>query len=254
MTSTSAHKRRTISIIKKVAVAAVWLALWQAAFLLVRQEILLPSPAHTLARLWALAQTGEFWAASLMSLLRIVEGFVLGVVVGTLLGVLTAASSVLYAFFHPAITVIKSTPVASFIILALVWIKKPGVPVFIAFLMVLPIIWANVSEGIRQTDKDLLEMAKVFRFSRKSLFSKVYVPAVLPYFFAGCTTSLGLAWKAGIAAEVLSLPTGSIGANLYYSKIYIETVDLFAWTMAVIFMSILLERLLVSLLNKLKNR
>ncbi|NLX93827.1 MAG: ABC transporter permease subunit [Clostridiales bacterium] len=254
MTSTSAHKRRTVLIIKKVAVAAVWLTIWQAAYLLVRQEILLPSPWQTLARLWELAQTAEFWTASLLSLLRIVEGFVLGVVAGTLLGVLTAASSVLYEFFHPAITVIKSTPVASFIILALVWIKKPGVPVFIAFLMVLPIIWANVSEGIRQTDKYLLEMAKVFRFSRKALFAKVYIPAVLPYFFAGCTTSLGLAWKAGIAAEVLSLPAGSIGSKLYYSKIYIETIDLFAWTVAVILLSILLEKLLISLLNKFKNR
>ncbi len=254
MTSTSAHKRRTILIIKKAAVAVVWLAVWQVAFVLVRQEILLPSPAQTIARLWALAQTGEFWTSSFMSLLRIVEGFVLGVAAGAVLGVFTAASSVLYEFFHPAIAVIKSTPVASFIILALVWIKKPGVPVFIAFLMVLPIIWANVSEGIRQTDKDLLEMAGVFRFSRRNLVSKVFVPSVLPYFFAGCTTSLGLAWKAGIAAEVLSLPADSIGTKLYYSKIYIETVDLFAWTVAVIIMSILLEKLLVFLLDKLKTR
>jgi NitT/TauT family transport system permease protein len=254
MISTTRTKRGIPAVIKNALVAALWLAAWQGAYLLVRQEILLPSPAHTFGRLWELSQTMEFWKASVMTLLRIVEGFVLGVAAGTLLGVLTAFSSVLYDFFHPAISVIKATPVASFIILALVWIRKPSVPVFIAFLMVLPIIWANVSEGIHQTDKGLLEMAKLFRFSRRNLIVKVYVPGTLPYFFAGCTTSLGLAWKAGVAAEILSLPADSIGTKLYYSKIYIETVDLFAWTAAVIIMSILLEKLLVILLNKIKGK
>jgi len=253
MTSTTAHKPRIPSFLRKLAVAAVWLAVWQLAYMAVRQEILLPSPVQTVLTLWGLGHLGEFWISALMSLFRIVEGFVLGVAAGAVLGVLTARFSLLYDFFHPAISVIKSTPVASFIILALVWIKKPGVPVFIAFLMVLPIIWANVSEGIHQTDGDLLEMASLFRFSRKKLVSKVYVPSTLPYFFAGCTTSLGLAWKAGIAAEILSLPAHSIGSQLYYSKIYIETPDLFAWTAAVIIMSITLEKLLVLLLNKIKN-
>jgi NitT/TauT family transport system permease protein len=253
MTSITEHKPRIPSLLRKLAVAAVWLAVWQAAYMAVRQEILLPSPAQTALTLWGLGRLSDFWISALMSLMRIVEGFIFGVAAGAVLGVLTARFSLLYDFFHPAISVIKSTPVASFIILALVWIKKPGVPVFIAFLMVLPVIWANVSEGIHQTDKDLLEMASIFRFNRKNLVSKVYVPSTLPYFFAGCTTSLGLAWKAGIAAEILSLPAHSIGSQIYYSKIYLETPDLFAWTAAVIIMSIILEKLLVVLLNKIKN-
>lgn len=253
MISITEHKLRTAPLIRKLLVAALWIAVWQAAYLLVRQELLLPSPVQTAAKLIELSRTGDFWVSAFMSLLRIVEGFVFGVAAGALLGALTASFSVLYDFFHPAISVIKATPVASFIILALVWIKKPGVPVFIAFLMVLPVIWANVSEGIRQTDKDLLETANIFRFSKKKLISKIYIPSVLPYFFAGCTTGLGFAWKAGIAAEILSLPKYSIGSELYYAKIYIETTDLFAWTSAVILMSIILEKLLVFALNKIKN-
>ncbi len=254
MISITAPKKILPGVLRKVLVAAVWLAIWQVAFMFVKQEILLPSPVQTVVRLWELAKLSDFWISALMSLLRIVEGFVLGVAAGVLIGVLTARFSLLYDFFHPAISVIKSTPVASFIILALVWINKPNVPVFIAFLMVVPIIWANVSEGIHQTDKDLLEMAGVFRFSRQKLLSKVYIPSTIPYFFAGCTTALGLAWKAGIAAEILSLPAHSIGSNLYYSKIYIETTDLFAWTAAVIIMSMLLEKLLITVLNRVKNK
>ena len=253
MTSSITLKRKGSAILRKLIVAAFWLGVWQLAFFLAKSGLLLPSPAQTFMRLFELAKTGDFWLKSLLSLVRIVEGFLLGVLAGVLLGILTARFRLLKDFFTPVINIVKATPVASFIILALVWLSKDGVPVFIAFLMVLPVIWANISEGIGQTDKDLLEMAKVFRFSRGKLFAKVYVPSVLPYFFAGCTTALGFAWKAGVAAEILSLPVKSIGKELYYSKIYLETTDLFAWSVMVIVMSIALEKLLVVLLNKIKN-
>lgn len=253
MTSTTAYNSRLKRIVRKLLVAAVWLALWQLVNLAVKQEILLPSPMQTAQKLLELAQTGQFWISAFLSLLRILYGFILGVLFGAILGVVTAKIPLLYDFFSPALSIIKATPVASFIILALVWIKKDNVPVFISFLMVLPIIWANTSEGIHQTDKELLEMAKIFRFSTGKLITKIYIPSVMPYFFASCTTSLGFAWKAGIAAEVLSLPKFSIGSELYLSKLYIETPALFAWTAAVVIMSILLEKLLVIILNKIKK-
>jgi len=254
MNSSITPKTKGFAIIRKLLVAAFWLGMWQLAFVLVKSGLLLPSPYQTLLRLFELAGTVDFWLKCLLSLLRIVEGFLLGVFAGIVLGVLTFRFRLLKELFEPAVNIVKSTPVASFIILALMWMSKDGVPVFIAFLMVLPIIQANVSEGIRQTDKDLLEMARVFRFSGGKLLAKIYVPAVLPYLFAGSTTALGFAWKAGVAAEILSLPAKSIGKELYYSKIYLETTDLFAWSAAVIVMSMLLERLLIFLLDKFKQK
>lgn len=253
MTSSITLKSKSSAFIRKFIVVAFWLGVWQLAFIFTKSELLLPSPAQTFLRLFELAETGDFWLKSILSLVRIVEGFLFGVLAGGILGIFTSKFRLLKDFFKPVINIVKATPVASFIILALVWISRDGVPVFIAFLMVLPVIWANVSEGIEQTDKDLLEMARVFRFSGRKMFAKVYVPSVLPYLFAGCTTALGFAWKAGVAAEILSLPAKSIGKELYYSKIYLETTDLFAWSAAVIVMSILLEKLLVMLLNKVKN-
>lgn len=254
MTSSTTLKSKVPSIIRKFIIAAFWLGVWQLAFIFVKSELLLPSPAQTFLRLFELAATASFWQKSFFSLIRIVEGFLLGVFVGGILGIITSKIRLLKEFFKPVINLVKATPVASFIILALIWISKDGVPVFISFLMVLPVIWANVSEGIEQTDKGLLEMAKIFRFSGRKKFTKIYVPAVLPYLFAGCTTALGFAWKAGVAAEILSLPAKSIGKELYNAKIYLETTDLFAWSVAVIVMSILLEKMLVFLLNKIKNR
>lgn len=249
--STSLEKLKKIAI--KTAVAALWLVLWQLVCIAVNMELLVVSPLTVLRRLWELGQTVEFWRYALGSLGRIMAGFALGCVVGTLLAVL--CSSVWFAreFFSPAITVIKSTPVASFIILALVWLTGQNVPIFIGFLMVLPVVYANVYQGIHEIDPKLLEMAQVFGMSRWKKLTKIAIPSVMPYFMAACRTALGLAWKAGVAAEVIGVTKDSIGRQLYYSKIYLETADLFAWTAVVILFSLLLEKLLVWAAGKLND-
>ena len=244
ISTTQANKKaqKVPTAVLKIAAALFWIFIWFIASRAVGSELLLPSPTVTLARLWELALKGSFWLAVLQSLLRIIAGCPLGV--------LTAMSRVLYELFTPLLTIVRSTPVASFIILALVWIKRDNVAVFIAFLMVLPILWGNVSRGIAECDRDLIEMTHIFRFSKKDMLKKIYLPSVRPYFFAGCSTALGLSWKAGVAAEVLSLPKHALGSELYYSKIYLETPTLFAVTLVVILLSVALEFVLRLILKK----
>lgn len=229
--------------------AAFWLCVWQWAYRSAGQEILVASPAHVLLRLSELARQGEFWRTVLFSMGRIVLGFLLGVLLGTALAVLTQASIVLDALFRPVLGIVKATPVASFIILALVWMKSSRVPVFACVLIVVPIVWANVSEGIRKTDRGLLQMAVLYRFGAARTVRRVYAPSVLPYFTAACTTGMGMAWKGGVAAEVLSSLPLSLGGEIYRAKIYLETGDLFAWTAVVVVLSVLLERAMVRLVN-----
>ncbi len=240
-------------ILITLAVLLFWIGVWQVAFMLIDKEILIVSPAAVLRRLFELLKTSEFWKSIGFTFLRISFGYFLGVFCGTALAVLTTAVSFFKTLFYPIISLVKATPVVSFIILALVWIKKNGVPVFITFLIVLPIIWANVSEGLNNTDKSMLEMAKVFKFGKLKTVRAVYVHSVLPYFAAGCTTALGLAWKAGVAAEVISLPQSSVGYHLYRSKITIETADLFAWTLVVILLSVCIEKVIMKLLKKIRG-
>jgi len=242
-------KARVKKILFRAGVIAAWLLLWQLASLWVDAELLLPAPGRTLQRLWELAQTAPFWQAAGLTLLRMVEGCLIGILCGTVLGVLTAASRALEAFFQPLFTVVKATPVASFIILALVWLRKDSVPTFAAGLMVMPILWANVNEGIRQTPGELLEMAASFRFSRGKQIHFLYLPQTLPYFYAGCSSSIGLAWKAGVAAEVLVIPLHAIGTQLNNARFYLETADMFAWTALVILLSVVLEKLVARLLD-----
>lgn len=246
-TSTSSKSK----IFSRLAAVAVWLIVWQTVSSVVNKELLIASPVQVGLRLFELIGTQEFWLTTLRSLLKITEGYLLGVICGTLTAVLTAAVPFCYELFYPLISTVRATPVASFIILALVWLKRDNISVFICFLMVLPIVWANVTQGIVSVDKKLIEMARVYSFSKGKLLKLVYIPSVMPSFATGVTTALGLAWKAGIAAEVLSTPKGYIGTELYNSKVYLETADLFAWTVVVILLSFILEKLVVKLLEKL---
>lgn len=229
----------------------LWIAVWEIVALCVDREVLVPTPFRVAARLWELVKTADFWQTVAFSILRITAGFLAGVLLGTLTGILTAKVPLSDGLLSPLLTVIRATPVASFIILALVWMGKDAIPVFISFLMVFPIMQSHVATGVRAVSPQLLEMAHVYRVPPLRRVKALYLPAVLPNFSAGCRTCLGLAWKAGVAAEVISLPMRSIGRQLYYSKLYLETVDVFAWTVTVIVLSLLIEKLLSALLLRL---
>lgn len=220
----------------------------------VGQELLIVSPLTVLEHLFQLIKTASFWLNILLSFVRIFSGYLLGIIVGCLLAYLTTSVKFFDELFRPILILIKSTPVASFIILALVWIKKDYIPIFIVFLIVMPVIWSNVREGIVSIDKEYLEMARIFHFSRLQKLKTIYFHSVLPFFTAGATTALGLAWKSGVAAEVLAMPVKSIGYNLYRSKITLETADLFAWTAVVILLSTVLEKIISHLIRKRSER
>lgn len=233
---------------KKIGIAIVvllfWVLLWQIISMITAQEILVPSPFAMLRSFANLMVKAAFWQAVALSVLRVICGFVGGVICGVLLAVLTVRFRFLHSLFAPVLQCIKAAPVASFIILALVWIPTDFLPVFICFLMVLPIVWNNVQEGIRQTDSKLLEMAQVFGLGGWKTLVKVRIPAVMPYLMTALTTGLGFAWKSGIAAEVICQPGFAIGKQLYFSKLYLETPQVFAWTAVVVLLSVGLEKIL----------
>ena len=136
----------------------------------------------------------------------------------------------------------------------LIWVISRNLSVVISFLMVLPVIYTNVLNGIQSTDGKLLEMAEVFDVSPWRRIKYIYMSSVLPYFRAGCSLGLGLCWKAGVAAEVIGIPAGSIGEKLYEAKVYLETPDLFSWTIVIIILSIAFEKVFLLLTDLLVGR
>ena len=241
----------TRAFVKNCIVLVFWLCIWQGAAQLTGNELLLPSPLSVLTRLGQLVLTGSFWRIVLASLLRILCGTATAVALGCVLAVICCRWRLLNDLLSPLLTIIKSTPVASFIILLLIWIGRDALPSVIVLLMVLPVVWGNVCAGIRTTDPLLLRTAKVFGFSRWRTLRRVYIPWVMPHFLSACRTSLGLAWKSGIAAEVLTVPALSIGKMLYESKLYWEVQDLFAWTVMVILCSLVIEKVLMAAIGRL---
>jgi NitT/TauT family transport system permease protein len=201
------------------------------------------TPFAVAKRLFELCATSDLYLTLITSFARIALGLLLGVTVGILGGILTASSKIARDFLSPLLAVIKSTPIASFIILILLWLDRNSVPVVISTLVVLPVVWANVESGILNTDKALLEMAGAYKMTRFSKIKHIYAPSTLPYFTAALNSSLSLAWKAGVAAEALVLPLLAIGTEIFEAKYNLETVDLFAWTVVVVILSVIIEKL-----------
>ncbi|MCD8087597.1 MAG: ABC transporter permease subunit [Oscillospiraceae bacterium] len=239
---------------RAILVLAFWLGLWMMLARLVDTALLLPGPWAVAKRLAELAVTLGFWRTTAVSLLRVLLGVALGVITGVLLAALMSRFRLLRALFSPLLTIVRATPVASVILLALIWLGRDFLPCFIVWLMVLPVVWANVSAGIEAVDKSLLEVARLYRFSWGRKLRRIYVPSVMPYFLSALRTGMGLAWKAGVAAEVLTVPVKSIGRYLYESKLYLETTDLFAWTVVVVLCSLGLEKLMLAAIGRLDKR
>ena len=220
-----------------------WLLVWQLAAWAIDARIILVGPLEVLARLASLATTGEFWASVGLSLGRIALGLVAGIAAGVVLAVAASRARILRELLAPLVGALKAVPVASFVILVLLWVSSSSLSIVIAWIMAFPIVYANVLEGIEQTDPQLLEMADVFDVRPLDRLRLIYLSQVLPYFRVAVSLALGLSWKAGIAAEVIGLPDLTIGEHLYDAKVYLDTPDLFAWTVAIVVVSVALEAL-----------
>ncbi len=227
---------------KNIGALIFWLAVWALAAYFAGSELIFPGPLAVLKTLAVLVKTGGFWISALLSLARIFGGFALGLICGTLLAAASEKWEIVGTLLSPFMRVVRSTPVASFIILALLWIGRAYVPLFISALMVAPVIFGTVCASVKATDPGLLETAEAYRFSGARKLKFIYIPSAYPAWRASAITAMGLAWKSGVAAEVLCQPKTSIGTELYYSKLYLETPSLFAWTAVVIILSFLLER------------
>ena len=225
----------------RLLAVAFWLAVWQLVAAAVGSRIILVGPLEVLARLAELVGTGEFWASVATSLGRIGAGFLGGVASGVALAAVASRLPAVRTLLAPVMGALKAVPVASFVILVLLWVSSSNLSVVIAWIMALPIVYTNVCEGIAQTDAGLLEMADVFGLTGLDRVRLVYLARVLPYFRAAVSLALGLSWKAGIAAEVIGLPDLTIGEHLYDAKVYLDTPSLFAWTVAIVVVSVALS-------------
>ena len=231
-------KQKKVKTKKQKAIAATcavafWLLVWHVVSLCVGSELVLVSPVKVVQTLFTVIFDPDFLKTVWYSAARILGGFFNALTLGTVLGWVASRFWVVETLLRPITAAIKATPVASFIILVLLWFSGKNLSVIISMLMVFPVIYMNVLEGIRSADEELLEMAQVFRLSVSKKLLYIYLPAVAPFF----------------AAEVIGTPDGSIGAVFYQAKIFLQTSELLAWTVVVVAVSVAFEKLFMLLLR-----
>jgi len=245
-----------------VAVSAViMLLVWQIAAILIDASILLPTPLEAFKVLLRYLLTASFWEAVGATAVRALKSFLITLAAGLVLGLAAGLAPRIKAALLPLITIVRTLPVMSVILLALIWFRSGTVPVFAAFLMSFPILFENTFQGVFQTDRRLLEMGDLYGLSPRQKILHISIPSLLPFLLAGARGTIGMTWKVVIAAEVLTVPRHGIGSGMQFSQVNLETGEVMAWTAAAILLSgasqvlfNLLPRLLSRLLPRLLRR
>lgn len=234
---------------ERIAAIIVAILLWQLLAMKLDQKLLLAAPVDVAKTLGVLVKSQEFYSAVAYSMGRILFGLLIGAAVGTACALLAGRWHFMEVFFWPYFSAMKATPVASVVILCLVWLSSRRLSVFIVFLVVTPVIYTNILAGIKNLDLKMKDMARVFGINGLRRLLYVYLPELKTYIIAAFTLATGMAFKAGIAAEVIGTPGGSVGKMLYNAKVYLETPELFAWTLVIIVLSVVVEQVILKLVK-----
>lgn len=235
--------------LRRAGAVAFWLLVWQLASMAVGSELLLAGPAAVLVRLAQLVPTAAFWSTVGFSLARIAAGFAAAFVLGLLLGLAAHRWHALAELLAPAVSFLKSVPIVCVIVLLLMWVGSVRVSAIAVFLAVFPAIYFSVLEGRAAANPSLGELLRVMGVPGWRRFLADTWQQLLPYLVATCRNACGMAWKAGVAAELIGSPRGSMGERIYQAKLLLETGDLFAWTIVVVALSWACEKAFLALLR-----
>ena len=236
--------------LKKAGVILFWLIVWEVADHVIDNRLVLAGPIRTLQALGEQVVKSGFWAICAASFVRIAAGFLLSFVCGLALAVVSYRFRVVRAFVDPVISLLRTIPVVSFMIMLLIWVGNQLLTVYLAFLIVLPLIYTNTLTGLESVDRQMLEMARTYGMSKWRTFMYIYRPALMPFLTSSCKISLGMSWKSGVMAEVLATPKPSIGKEMSTARTFLDTPDLFAWTVVVMILSVVFEKLFLALLRR----
>ena len=235
--------------LKMTFIVIFWLIVWEIADRCIDNKIILSGPVHIIQALFNNIRQADFLAICGASFLRIAAGFILSFAAGFILALVCFKFTVIRDFLEPVIITLKTVPMISFVIMLLIWVGNQALTIYLSFLIVLPLIYTNTLSGLENVDKDMLEMAKVFGLSPFKKFMYIYRPAFMPFLISSCKVALGMCWKSGVMAEVIATPKPSIGREMYVAQQYLQTTNLFAWTVVVIVLSTIFEKLFTELLK-----
>ena len=236
--------------IRTTLIVLIWLVIWQVLALVINNSILLSGPVETVEALITLGSTSSFYLSVGITAGKILLGFLIGGLLGSVLAILSYRFRLIKEFFSPFVSVIKSIPVVSFIIIALIWAGSSNVTIIVSAVISFPIFYKNLLEGLLVTDPKMLELAKVYQMKTSKKIRYIYLPSLTPHIRSAISLATGMAFRGGITAEVVGQPLRSIGNGLYRAKINLATSEMLAWTLVAVLSAFLIEKLISFIVKK----
>ena len=241
---------KTKRYIRIAVIVLIWLAIWQILAVVINNSILLSGPVETVTALISLCSEPSFFLSVGATIGKVLLGFLTGLVLGSVLAVLSYRFSLIKDFLSPFVSVIKSIPIVSFIIIALIWAGSSNVTLIVSAVISFPIFYKNILEGLSITDKKMLDMAKVFQMKTSKKIRYIYLPSLSSHIKSAISLAIGMAFRGGITAEVVGQPLRSIGNGLYRAKINLATSEMLAWTLVAVLAAFLIEKLISFIIKK----
>lgn len=236
--------------IKKVTIILFWILIWQILSLIISEEILFVSPLKVIPQIFRNLTDENFLKAFFYTFTKISLGFFTGFIIASILAIISYNFKIFYEILYPFMIFLKAVPVVSFIILALFFTSSENLPIIISIIIVIPIIYLNIYEGLNNINIKYVNMAKVFNVGILKKISYIYLPSIKGYILSSTKLSIGMAWKSGLAAEVIALPKYGIGTLIYNCKIYLDTLNLFSYTILAVLIAFLFEKIIVYFLER----
>ena len=236
--------------IRTTLIVLIWLVIWQVLALAVNNSILLSGPAETVKALIGLGSEPSFYISVGITVGKVMSGFITGLILGSGLAVLSYRISIIKEFLSPFVSVIKSIPVVSFIIIALIWAGSSNVTIIVSAVISFPIFYKNLLEGLAVTDPKMLELAKVYQMKTGKKIRYIYLPSLSSHIKSAVSLAIGMAFRGGITAEVVGQPLRSVGNGLYRAKINLATSEMLAWTLTAVLAAFIIERLISFIVKK----
>ena len=236
--------------LKKILILGFWLVLWELFTRLVNNSFILVGPVESLQKMLFLMNKSGFWGIVYFSSFRILSAYFLAFLLAMLFAFFSYQHPLFEDFIQTPLFLLRSLPVASFVIILLFFIGRANLSFFISFWMSFPIFYFNFLEGLKKLDQDVLEMARVFRFSPWNRFRYILIPGIYPQMLSSAKLAMGLSWKSGIAAELIGQVRNSIGYQLMDAKVSLDMGEVFAWSIIMIALSKSFELLVLYVLKK----
>jgi ABC-type nitrate/sulfonate/bicarbonate transport system permease component len=236
-------------VVQRFALFGLLIALWWLASLRM-PTFVLPGPlkvAHTLS---TLVRTDTFAGDLGITLYRVLAGFMLAAAVGAPLGILLGASPRAARFLEPLLSIVNTVSSAIWAVFAIIWFGiSDATTVFVVFMTAMPLILTSVWRGALTVERQHVELARSFRMSTAQIMRKIYLPTILPHFFSGARLAFGFGWRVSLVAETIGSSNG-VGYRLRQAADLVQTDQVFAWTLALVALMLLIEAGLLSPLER----